>query len=63
MCASACMCVCVRDVYQGTYGVGEFIKKIMCISWLIRDRTELTRVGIVLNLMFHFLEKERPSQV
>lgn len=27
MCASTCMCVCVRDVYQGTYGVGEFIKK------------------------------------
>lgn len=42
MCASACVCVFGR---QGIYGVRVFIRKHMCISWLVRDRMEMNGVS------------------
>lgn len=38
----ACVCVFGR---QGIYGVREFIRKHMCISWLVRDRMEMNGVS------------------
>lgn len=38
----ACVCVFGR---QGIYDVREFIRKHMCISWLVRDCMEMNGVS------------------